>query len=169
MSGHSNILNKFLAVSLGLSICYWLSVLHEFCSALGPSCTRGQTYFWLHLVDTPRASSKVCAQLVVPGVLCRLWAIAVQGLAQARWPVLNWKLPKLNYKCNSSHVCWSWQPLKPSIISWLFLVVVVEVAVLQERFSGLVSLDLLSEEEMPHGSPIQGKVRDPWGCCSSIL
>lgn len=30
---------------------------------------------------------------------------------------------------------------------------------LQERFSGHVSLDLLSEEEMPHGSPIQGKIR----------
>lgn len=30
---------------------------------------------------------------------------------------------------------------------------------LQERFSGLVSLDLLSEEEMPHGSLIQGPLR----------
>lgn len=152
MSGHSNVQNKFLGVSLGLwCTCYWSSVLQEFCTALGASCTCGRTYFWLHLVDNPRPHQRPVHSWWCLGCGAGSGLLAVQGLTQARRPVLNWKLPKLNKKYNSSHVCRSWQPLKRSIISWPFVVVVVEVALLQEGFSGLVSPNLLSEDVMLHG------------------
>lgn len=145
MSGHSNVLNKFLVISLGLWCTYYrLSVLQELLQ-----CLRCCLHTWANLLSASFSWQSKASLNIFVHSRWRLGcgATAVQGLGQARWPMLNWKHPKLNKKYNSSHVCWSWQLLNWSIISWPFLVVVVEAALLQEMFSRLVSLNLLGNDE----------------------